>query len=156
MRALILIFALCLAGCFNNASAQKTLSDTVHELNEASRWGRNAIDMVEPSFRQKFAQSRAHWGELLKVADHEIVHVQLAADKSQATAVVVYEWYLFESMTLHRSVVRQRWTLFDDHYGLSDETVVKGDRRLLDPRAEPGDMAVAEESATLLGDPTDY
>lgn len=122
-----------LTGCLlENASSGKKLSDAVTEMNKATRWGQLSLaaQMVEPVYRPQFLANHAHWGERVQVADSEIVHVELAADEDNAVAMVVYQWYATEAMTLHQSVVRQRWAREGDGYALLSETIVQGDARL--------------------------
>jgi hypothetical protein len=157
MRAIILALAcVLLGGCFmNNASPQKKFTDRVHELNDAVRWGAMGLasSMVAPAYRHQFLMSRREWGEVIKVADHEIVHLEITQGRDGATAIVSYQWYLQSSMTLRRTVVRQRWTQLEDRFGLVDEVVVQGDGRLLN--GSDADVG-GPEPLTLLGDPTDY
>jgi hypothetical protein len=122
-----------LAGCFlDNASAGKQLSDAVTEMNKATRWGQLnlAAQMVEPVYRPQFVTNHAQWGGRVQVADSEIVHIEMAEGEDNAVAVIVYQWYETEAMTLHQSVVRQRWSRAGDGYALLSESVVQGDARL--------------------------
>jgi hypothetical protein len=141
MRAAI-VLGMCtalsgsVAGClFESLTAQHKFSDTVDQMNKATRWGQlgQATSMVDPAYRTQFSSSHAGWGELIQVADSEVVQLDLAADKQSAVSVVSYEWYMKSAMTLHQSVVRQRWSRNHDHFGLLSESVVQGDPRLLAP-----------------------
>jgi hypothetical protein len=133
MRSLVLCACALLAGCFlDNASSSRKLSDAVTELNKATRWGQLnlAAQMVEPVYRPQFLANHAHWGERVQVADSEVVHVEMAQGEDDAVAVIVYQWYETQAMTLHQSVVRQRWSRAGDGYALLSEFVVQGDGRL--------------------------
>jgi hypothetical protein len=65
------------------------------------------------------------------------MQVELAPDKQTAVSLIAYEWYSNDAMTLHQSVVRQRWSKVSDNFGLFSEAVVQGDPRLLQPKAGP-------------------
>ena len=133
MRSIAVCACVLLAGCLlENASSAKQLSDAVTEMNKATRWGQLglAAQMVEPVYRQQFIANHAHWGRLVQVADSEVVHVEIAPGEESAIAFVSYQWYLMEAMTLHESVVRQRWSRAGDGYALLSEVVVQGDGRL--------------------------
>jgi hypothetical protein len=135
MRSTALLPLACalLVGCFlENASSGKKLSDAVTEMNKATRWGQLSLaaQMVEPVYRPQFLANHAHWGQRVQVADSEVVHVELTTDEDNAVAMIVYQWYATEAMTLHQSVVRQRWAREGDGYALLSETIVQGDARL--------------------------
>jgi hypothetical protein len=133
MRSIAACACLLLAGCFlENASSAKKLNDAVTEMNKATRWGQigMAAQMVEPVYRQKFIANHSRWGELVQVADSEVVHVEIAPGDESAIAFVTYQWYEMEAMTLHESVVRQRWSRAGDGYALLSEVVIRGDGRL--------------------------
>ena len=68
---------------------------------------------------------------MIQVADSEVLQLEIAQDKESAVSVISYEWYLNDAMTLHQSVVRQRWTRMSGGFGLFSEAVVQGDARLL-------------------------
>jgi hypothetical protein len=130
----------------------KKLTDTLQNMNKATRWGQlgEAGRMVEPVYRTRFLQTHAHWGQLIQVADSEIVHMEMTPDHETAVAMVSYEWYLLSAMTLHATVIQQRWAFMNDTFMLTSESVVQGDARLLAPIAgskpattEPGDEAVS-------------
>jgi hypothetical protein len=136
------------SGCLlESASASKKFSDSVEQMNKAARWGeiRQATRMVDPAYQAAFASSHADWGSLIQVADSEVTQLDLAPDKESAVAVITYDWYLTSAMTLHKSVVRQRWTRrpHSSDFGLLSEAVVKGDPRLLVPSS-------SDESTTAL------
>ena len=139
-----------LAGCLlENASAGKKLTDAVTEMNKATRWGQLnfAAQMVEPVYRPQFLANHAHWGERVQVADSEVVHVELTPDEDNAVAMIVYQWYATEAMTLHQSVVRQRWAREGDGYALLSETIVQGDARLF-AQADAGKPAPLNDPMT--------
>lgn len=127
-----------LPGCLlDNASPSKKLTDTVYEMNKATRWGSlgMAAQMVEPSYRNRFVETHRHWGQVVQVADTEVMQIQIDPGTEDAVAVIAYQWYQMDMMTLHETVVQQRWTNANGNYGLASEMVVKGDPRLLHPTA---------------------
>ena len=138
-----------LTGCLNNASPTKKLTDTVHDLNDEARWGRvaDASQRVDPSYRRMFLNNHKDWGRTIQIADAEVINMQISEDGTQAAAFVQYSWYAINTMTLHQSVVRQRWTAVEgsSNYGLVSETVIQGDPRLLGGTPAPG----SESSMTM-------
>jgi hypothetical protein len=155
----VLLFGLCLCvwsgGCMMQGEGPvKKLTDTVQDMNKATRWGQlgEAERLVEPVYRARFMRSHAHWGETIQVADSEVVHMEMAPDQETAVAAVSYEWYLLSAMTLHSTVVQQRWSQVNESFMLVSESVVQGDARLLAANAkEPssggnefGDVDVSE------------
>jgi len=131
---MLLSAALLCGGCFlDNASPTKRLADAVHEMNDSARWGRigAASNFVDASYRHEFVQTHRRWGRTIKLADGEVLSVQFAEDRESAEAIVTYSWYDLDTMTLHDTVVKQEWRADDDFYGLSKETVIEGDKRLL-------------------------
>lgn len=134
------------SGCLlESATSSKKFSETVQQMNKATRWGQlgQAARMVDPAYRAQFTSNHAGWGEQIQVADSEVVQLDLAPGQGSATAVISYEWYLKSAMTLHQSVVKQRWSRGQGGFGLLSEVVVEGDARLLSPRpaaaSKPGD-----------------
>jgi hypothetical protein len=151
MRSIVLCICTLLAGCFlDNASSGKKLTDAVTEMNKATRWGQLnlASQMVEPVYRPQFMTNHAQWGERVQVADSEIVHVEMAEGEDSAVAMIVYQWYETAAMTLHQSVVRQRWSRVGDGYALLSEAVVQGDGRLF---GEPASTKPGPVHDPMLG-----
>jgi hypothetical protein len=136
-----------LSGCFlDEAGPGKKLSDAVTEMNKATRWGQvgMAAGMVDPSYREKFVQNHAHWGNEVQLADSEVLQIEMQPGGESAIAMISYEWYMTEAMTLHQSVVRQRWSQAGEGYALISELVVQGDGRIFSlqaPEAKPVPMS---------------
>jgi hypothetical protein len=156
MRTLACLLSLGLAGCFMaNTSPAKKISDTVRDLNENARWGRigDASLLVDASYRNTFLSAHQGWGSEIELADSEVVHVQITPDAEHASAIVTYSWYAMDTMTLHETTVRQRWSAVSGGYALFSEAIVKGDPRLLhSPEPERGstpDDAVGSSAPTL-------
>jgi hypothetical protein len=153
-----LLLAVCLSlfssGCFlNNASPSRKIADTVHDMNDNARWGRmgDAAAYVDSTYRTTYLNNHRKWGSAIQLADAEVVHVQIAEDASAATAFVTYSWYSMGDMTLHQSVVRQRWTSTDDNLALVSETVVQGNPKLLAADA-PGELNHQSASVSVMND----
>lgn len=128
----LMVFALC--GCFaSNTSPTRKITDSVQNLNENTRWGRigDAALLVEPSYRDTFVSAHQAWGSDIQLADTEIVHLQIAPDNEQASAIVTYSWYAMDTMTLHVTTIRQHWAARSGSFALTSESVIKGDPRLL-------------------------
>ncbi len=133
----------------------KRFHETVLDMNKSTRWGQmgDAALWVEPSYRPKFVETHARWGQDIQVADSEVVSVQMAPDQDQAVALVNYQWYLMSAMTLHTTVIQQRWTQVNEHFLLVSELVVQGDDRLLHVSAVPGvEHGEGGESAPISAD----
>jgi hypothetical protein len=134
------VVALGLASSCATPSASKKFSEAVENMNKAARWGemRQAASLVDPAYQATFTTNHAEWGDQIQVADSQVMQLDLAPDQESAVAVITYDWYLMTAMTLHKSVVRQRWTRRPESsdFGLSGEEVVKGDPRLLTPSQE--------------------
>jgi hypothetical protein len=148
MLGLVFVLGISLSGCFlNNASPTRKIGDTVHDMNDQARWGRmgDAAQYVDPTYRSTYLTNHRRWGSGIQLADAEVVHVQIASDASNATAFVTYSWYSTNDMTLHQSVVRQRWSSQDENYALISEAVVQGDPLLLKADGE----GVSDNSASV-------
>jgi hypothetical protein len=146
MRAWGTILLLTLGGCFMaNTSPAKKISDSVQDLNEQARWGRigDAALLVEPGYRDAFLSAHRGWGSDIQLADTEIVHLQIAPDAEHASAIVTYSWYAMDTMTLHETTIRQRWSAHSGGYALTSEAVIKGDSRLLDATASNAESRAA-------------
>lgn len=165
MRAsLLIVIGVLLSGCFlHHASAGEKLSKTVQELNKSTRWGQigSATGMVDPSYLKPFLESHKHWGSAVQIADTEIVHMEVANGSESAISVVAYSWYATESMTLHASLVRQRWTAEGQGFALISETIIDGDTRLLNkesktPALVRDPLSMSGDSATGVSDGEDH
>ena len=142
MRHLLLL-PLLLTACMHDAGPRKALADAVNNMNDAARWGRigTAVGLVDASYQMRFVEAHDGWGESIQLADSDVVQVDMT-DENTATAVVAYSWYNLRTMTLHNTVVQQRWVSADEDFTLASEIVIKGDTNLFAPPADP-----AEEQA---------
>jgi hypothetical protein len=129
------LMSVCLGGClFNQAGPKNKLRESVLAMNKATRWAQlaQATRMVDPTYRARFAETHRHWGSRIQVADSEVVEMEMTPDAENAIAIVAYNWYLSDAMTLQTTVVRQRWADINGNYGLISEAIVQGDPRLFD------------------------
>ncbi len=158
--ALSCLVPLALVGClFQNMSPGTKLREAVQDGNEAARWSRMdiAMEKVAPAYAAEYARRHYDWGEGIQLADLDIVSMQMADDEKTATVVVSFRWYEYDTMTLQRTVVRQRWnSLSAGGFVLVEEVVVDGNERLLEPPPEPereeGDQE-EEAQEELAADP---
>ena len=153
MRAIVFCGCLLLLGCLDDVSPAKQLNEAVNEMNKATRWGQlgTAAQMVEPTYRAQFADKHRHWGSQVQVADAEIMHIELQPGEETAVAVIAYQWYEMSAMTLHQTVVRQRWSRVDGGYTLISEAIIQGDERIFKRAAETSGGEVAPPE--LMSDP---
>jgi hypothetical protein len=136
LAAGLLLCTLGLAqGCiFSNVSAEETLRDAVVGLNDEVRWNRLdlATQRVAPGYRAAFRLTHLDWHEHMKIADSEIVHVQVGEDRSEAKAYVAIRWYDERTMLLAETTLEQEWHRAGRAYVLVGEKVRNGDPRLLE------------------------
>jgi len=133
MRRFLLLGVLGLCSCMlSSASTTKRLTDTVNSLDKTTRWGQlaEASRLAVPEYRSRFIEKHSDWGSLIQLGDSEVVQIDMAHDGQSAIAVLSYQWYLADAMTLHQSVVRQQWTRTGSSFALLSETIVQGDPRL--------------------------
>jgi hypothetical protein len=138
--ALILLSNACLLG---GLSPQKKLNDAIRDVNDASRWGRIdlAVQYVEPTYQDTFLKSRYKWGRLFRIADTDLVRVEMNPDKERAVSLMSISWYRLDQMTLHHTIVRQQWKDCDGTYLLTAEDVLEGDALLMQPPQDTGTKA---------------
>jgi len=130
------LLASTLAGCmFQNVSTGERLRDAVTGINDEMRWSRMdlAIQRVHPTFKEEYAQTHYRWGEIIQIADMDLLNVQLEEDGDAAMSIVAVSWYRYDTMTLHRTVIRQQWVLVGGAFALEAERVLNGEERLLEP-----------------------
>lgn len=134
MRFAPLLACLLLSGCiFGNMSSEERLRDSVIDLNDQARWARIdlALAQVAPALRNEYRATHRGWGRSVRVADTEILGVQVGEDHAQATSTVAVRWYSTDTMTLAETTLRQKWQRAIGGYQLIEETVADGDPRLL-------------------------
>ena len=134
MRYAPLFACLLLSGCiFGNMSSEERLRDSVIELNDQARWARIdlALAQVAPGLQNEYRATHRGWGHAIRVADTEILGVQVGEDHSEATSTVTVRWYSTDTMTLAETTLHQKWQRAIGGYRLVEETVADGDPRLL-------------------------
>jgi len=152
MRDLILcsLAVALLGGClYQNMSPATKLRDSVEAGNEGARWGRMdiAAERVAPEYARDYANRHYDWGDGIQLADLDILGLVMAEDEDSAKVTVAFSWYSYDDMSLQRTVVRQSWRSSGGSYILTDEEVIDGDDRLLepDPDAEDDEDEAEEE-----------
>lgn len=134
MRLVPIVLVFLVNGCLlDNISPTRKLNDSIRDLNDASRWGRIdlAVQYVEPTYQANFLKARHRWGRQLRIADTELVRLDINSEQDQAIALMAISWYRIDQMTLRYTVVRQVWIEQDGHYLLSTEAVSEGDELLM-------------------------
>ena len=159
-----ILVALFLGGCmFQNMSPATKLREAVQDGNEAARWGRLdiAMEKVAPAYAREYSRRHHAWGDEIQMADVDILRMEMADDEKTATVVVAFGWYDYDTMTLERTVVRQKWnSLSAGGFVLVEENVIDGNDRLLEPPPEPeedeGEADASDESEEeLAAEPTE-
>lgn len=149
MRVIPIIIILLVNSCFlDNISPTRKLNEAIRDMNDASRWGRIdlAVQFVEPTYHSNFLKARHRWGRQFRIADVELVRLDIDSEQDQAIAFMAISWYRLDQMTLHHTVVRQVWNEYDGHYRMSGESVFEGDARLMQgpPKAVTKAGAIAD------------
>ena len=150
--ALAALAALGLGGCLLDQNSPSTLlRDQVYGLNDEVRFARLdlASERVAPSYRQTFLRSHARWGGEVRIAEQDMAHIRLAEDSDSATSVVTVSWYDLNTMTVRRTVIRQRWVRSGESFALAGETLLGGEEGLLD--LPDDEEPPAEDRATSAG-----
>ncbi|MEM9190112.1 MAG: hypothetical protein AAGF12_13090 [Myxococcota bacterium] len=140
LRPLVLLTASFFGGCmFQNVSTATRFRDAVDGVNEEARWNRMdlATQRVHPEYRADYALTRYQWGRAIQIADTEVVSLQLGEGEEAATSTVAISWYSLQTMTLHTTVIRQRWEQIGGTFTLREEEVLDGNPRLIEPPEPP-------------------
>lgn len=152
MRLVPILLIFLASGCLlDNISPTRKLNDSIRDLNDASRWGRIdlAVQYVEPTYQTTFLKARHRWGRQLRIADTELVRLDINSEQDQAIALMAISWYRMDQMTLRYTVVRQVWIENDGHYLLSAEAVSEGDALLMQTPSE----SVTKAGANVITGP---
>jgi hypothetical protein len=130
--ALVLTLALAASCTLSSLTPQARFSESVYTLNDAARWGEVdiAVRIVSPKYKPRFEARRQGWGESISIAEVELLHQALAADKESAVSEVSISWTDAAGVMLHKSLLTQTWAKEHGDYRLVDERVKKGDPRL--------------------------
>jgi hypothetical protein len=128
---------LSVSGCmFASLTPQARFSEAAHTLNDASRWGQVdlALEHVSPKYIARFTERHREWGEVVSIAEVDMVSLQVAPDRQSAKSEVSLSWFNDGGVMIKNSVVIQKWTTEHGKFKLIDEAVRRGDPRVF---AEP-------------------
>ena len=134
MKFLLIPLLVLVNGCMlDNISPTRKLNESIRDMNDASRWGRIdlAVQFVEPTYQASFLKARYRWGRQFRIADTELIRLDIDSEQDQAIAFMAISWYSIDQMTLHNTVVRQVWKEHDGHYLMIAEAVFEGDALLM-------------------------
>lgn len=134
MRFSLITLLVLVNGCMlDNISPTRKLNESIRDMNDASRWGRIdlAVQFVEPTYQASFLKARYRWGRQFRIADTELVRLDIDSEQDHAVAFMAISWYSVDQMTLHNTVVRQVWKECDGHYLMIAEAVFEGDALLM-------------------------
>src|SRR3954451_14782107 len=110
--ALLLAAGSSLSGCtLANLTPTARFQESANVLNDASRWGAvgMALQQVSPKYKDRFLSRHRDWGGGLSIADAELMNMQVADDRKTALSEVTFSWYRQDGVTVHTSVVSQKW-----------------------------------------------
>jgi hypothetical protein len=141
MRALRLALLLCSAGCtLTHLTPQARFQESAYTLNDAARWGNVDLAMrhVSPKYLALFAERHQGWGETISIAEVDLTRMKLADDKQSAMSEISLSWYDEGGVTIHSSVIQQKWEVVRGKFQLVDEAIRRGDPRVFSPPAEGG------------------
>lgn len=143
MRALRLALTLAgLAGCtLANLTPTARFQDSAYTLNDAARWGNVDLAMqhVSPKYISRFAQRHQNWGESISIADIDLVRMKIASDNNSAMSEIALSWYDEGGVTIHSSVITQKWEVVKGKFKLVDEAIRRGDPRVFATPEEPAE-----------------
>jgi hypothetical protein len=148
---LLLLSPLAAIGCAPN-SATQVLSDTSYDVAMAERFGRMDIvlDQVAPKKRDAFTKAHAAWGGDIRIVDLEYGGMRLS-DPSHADVTLIIAWQRLDDASLFTTTVKQSWFHGEDHWVITKESRVSGDRGLLD---EPDPKVEGKGQSEPSADPT--
>jgi hypothetical protein len=117
-----------------------SLTKVAREFNDGLRWGRDDQVMVclSPDDARALRAHRADLGDDLVIADHEVKSIQLAPDAETATVVAEFSWFSQRRNVVKKSTVEETWTWSGNHWLVTDQRRVSGDRFPLVPERASG------------------
>ncbi|MBW2460414.1 MAG: hypothetical protein JRH11_02125 [Deltaproteobacteria bacterium] len=149
----LVVAASFLGGClYQNMSPATKLRDSVEAGNEGARWGRMdiAYERIAPEYVRDYARRHYDWGDGIQMADLDILRLEMAEDEDSANVTVAFGWYDYDTMILHRTVVRQKWrSTGSGYFVLFEEEIIDGSDQLLEPEEEDEEE---EDEALAEGD----
>lgn len=95
-------------------------------MNNQMRWGlvTAASDKVDEAYRKAFAERRAHWAEHVRLADTEII--QMNVGDPYSIALVRVSWINEDTQEMNETMLRQSWKHHNGYF-LFNEDIVGGD-----------------------------
>jgi hypothetical protein len=135
------LLTLGLAGCtLTNLTPQARFQESAYTLNDAARWGQVDLAMrhVSPKYLARFSERHQGWGETISIAEVDLVRMQVAEDRQSATSEITLNWYDEGGVTIHSSVITQKWEVVGGKFKLVDEAIRRGDPRVFATAAEGG------------------
>ncbi|RLB49956.1 MAG: hypothetical protein DRJ42_19935, partial [Deltaproteobacteria bacterium] len=152
----LVVAASFLGGClYQNMSPATKLRDSVEAGNEGARWGRMdiAYERIAPEYVRDYSRRHYDWGDGIQMADLDILRLEMAEDEDSATVTVAFGWYDYDTMNLHRTVVRQKWrSTGSGYFVLFEEEVIDGSDQLLEPEEEDEEEEEIDDEAMALDD----
>ena len=126
------------AGCPAPLSRAARAQDAVQEMNLHTRFGRLqvAMEKVAPEERERFAKRHQQWGELVRIADHEIYGMRSTGEDTADVAVRV-SWYRPDQQELRLTTLKQKWRDRRGDWLLVGEERDSGDAGLIGDDATP-------------------
>jgi len=130
------------AGCnaFGTGGAAKAQT-AMRECNAHARFGRMivAAEAVKPNEREAFLKRRQGWGEIVQIADSELLGMKLVSS-DEAVCWVRVAWYRASDGELRTTTIRQTWR----------EKKMSEDWELTAENREGGDIGLLGENVEVL------
>lgn len=125
------------AGCITAPRGVAKAQETLNDFNLHARFGRLevAAEDVAQAARAEFIQHRAGWGSKVRIADSEVIGIQVTnKEQTEVRANVRIAWYRANEGELHVTVLRQSWR------------DVKGDWKMMREERGDGDIGLIGET----------
>ena len=134
-----LALALC-ASCVGPAQRREdSLMKIAREFNDGLRWGRDdqVYRYLTPTEARSLQVRKADLGDDFVMADHEVKSIQIVPGGERATVVAEFTWFNQRRAVVQKSTVEEKWEWLDDHWMVTSQSRIAGDRFPLVPeRAE--------------------
>ena len=142
--AISIAAALSFPACTPN-SATQVLTDTAYDISTAERFGRMDIvfDQVAPGKRDAFVAAHEGWGSVIRIVDLEYGGMRMI-DPAHADVSLTVAWQRPDEASLRSTTLKQTWFHASEHWVITGETRVAGDKGLLD---EPDPRLDSKEAA---------
>jgi hypothetical protein len=108
---------------------QERFSEAAYTLNDASRWGQVdlALQHVSPRYVARFTDRHREWGDVVSIADVDLVRMQVSPDRKSATSEISLSWFNDGGVMVKSSTINQKWETEGGKFKLIDEAVRRGD-----------------------------